>query len=540
LIHSPNQYRELSVLHGDDRGVIGQREERGDRSMKSPRKRLLVWWSLGFALLFLILLATFAHQITRPIEPNENMYVAASALAMDQDLYRDFAFVQMPYLPHLYAFLYSVSDTTQYLLCGRLVTWLTFLATIGCVAGIAWHFSRDIVIAISSVLIFVCCDSVILITGECSNYALASCLSLASYWLFVARRDRIALFFVGILLGIAVCVKLYYAVLVPVFALATWFRLNRPERRFGLTLLFLVGVAIAVLPAFYSLIGDPDRFMFNNLGFHRWKTQVYLDTGYGARMTLHDRIQHGKSCLQHASQMWILYTAVIAVWTLFRRRDQWQPSSDLLLACSLAGITLLAALVPVPAWSQYFAMPVPFLLVIAIQLAGQNLKPGRLLLTATAVAGLVVSGPYYVRAINALGEPVHRTPLVLHDESQKLIEQIDTDHPLIATTCTLIALEGGGRIYNEWALSGFMFELSDHAPEDMLEKYRVTSPKTFHKLLAKRPPDAILARDNVLDAPLSAYAQSRGFRRIENAELGVTLWLPPESKTGSASTAPLR
>ena len=350
------------------------------------------------------------------------------------------------------------------------------------------------------------------------------CTSLAAYWLFVAREGRVSTFFVGALLGIGVCLKLYYTVLVPVFVLAAWFRSDATGTIVARVTSLIVG--IGVLPAFLELLANPDLFMFNNLGFHRWKTQVYIDTNYGDRMTLHARIQHGKTCLQHASQMWVFYTMFLAACVLYQNRRQRKESQDLILACIITVICLLAALAPIPAWSQYFAMPIPFAVVVAIQLAAGKGILGRSLMVAVALTGIVVSGPYYARAISGLKQQDGWTPLMLHDESRKMMQMVGKDAPLIATAGTLIALEGGGRIYPEWALSGFMFELSDHLTDAELEQYRVTSPRTFHHLLDERPPDAIITRDTVVDDSLRAFAREQGYRPIKNEILNVVLWLP--------------
>lgn len=487
------------------------------------------------ALLVLLALATFAHVMARPVEPNEHMYLAASVLAGDAELYRDFAFVQMPYLPMLYSWIYRITGTDHYLLVARLVTWLVLLGSATSIAGIAWHYSRDIRLAVASVIVLVCCDSILLISGECSNYALACFMSLAAYWLFLVRSGRMAWGCVGLLLGLSAGVKLYYSVLVPVFMVAAWYRPQESaDRRSGITAL-VVGVALGVLPAFVMLVADPDRFMFNNLGFHRWKTEVYQEIGYGARMTIHQRIQHGKSVLQHASQIWVLYVGVLSAWVLFRHHRKLNEHFDLLLAIGTSLVCLLTALVPVPAWSQYFAMPVPFFLVTAIVLAARQGLLGTKLMIVLAVAGLIVSGPYLTRAIGQLTDGQGWIPTALHVQSRDLVQRISDrrglasdQRPLIATTRTLIALEGGGEIYPQWALSGFMFEISDRLSDGQIERYRVTSPRTVAAMLDQRPPDAIVTLAHQIDRPLIDYANRKGYRETKNEALGVSVWYPPE------------
>ncbi len=499
---------------------------------------------------------TLAHVIARPIEPNEHMYVAASVLAMDHTLYEEFAFVQMPYLPRHYAFLYSLFGSEHYLLHARMACWIAFMVMTLCVGGIAWHYSRDPIIVITGMIAFVWCDSIILITGECSNYTLAACVSLMAFWAFVSGRARpgtdrrpgtdgwgghwgkAAAALVGLLIGISVCIKLYYAVLVPVFVLASWFRpsavaagVGAPGRRDRVweTAMLIGGVALGVFPAFMQLASAPDAFMFNNLGFHRWKTQVYLDTGYGDRMSLHSRIQLGKTCLQHASQMWVFYVGILAAGVLYRHWRRIGDCFELAVACCLTLTCLSAAIIPVPAWQQYFAMPIPFAMVIALMLASRYKKIGRPLMCAVALTGMFVAGPYYGRAVAKSLHADGRTGSVLHAESRALIAKIGKPRPLVAGTRTLIPIEGGGRIYPEFALSGFMFELSRHLPEDQIRRYCVTAPQALEDLFRASAPDAIITREMEVDRPLIEYARARGYREIKNRVLDVSLWLPESS-----------
>lgn len=484
-----------------------------------------------FAALAGLGLLTLAHILARPVEANEHMYIAASVLAMDHSLYRDFAYVQMPYLAKLYALLFQATGTEHYLLTARIFTWVVMQAGIICVGGIAWRYRRDVVLAIAAMITFACSESILLITGECSNYALSSFLSLAAMWLFVCRRSHFAMAGVGALLGLSVCIKLYYAVLVPGCLIAVIFRPGEKQDRVKQALWFVGGVAISVLPAFWMLVADPDRFMFNNLGLHRLKAEVYQQNGYDDRMTLHQRIQHGKSVLQHASQMWILYAVILALFALYRNRRRLRDQFDLLLALSAACICLLTALTPIPAWSQYFAMPVPFFLVIAIILAANQKQLGTTLMSAVAAAGLFVSGPYYARAVAATIGNNGVTPIVVHDQSRALVQQIasasGSDRPLIATTRTLFALEGGARIYPQWAGSGFLFELTDQLSDTQIDTYQVTAPRTFPELLRQRPPDAIMTTVAGNDQSIADYAQNNGYQKIESSELGVLIWLPP-------------
>ena len=510
-----------------------QAEKLKDEQVEPAVDQVRHWTFVGTLVCVLfaasILGLTLAHVLARPVEPNERMYIAASVLSLNHTRYQDFAFVQMPYLPACYAATYSFLDSQQYLLISRIVTWCTFMVLLACVIRIAWHYVPDPLFAASAAAVLACSESMILVTGESSNYVIPACLSLIAFWLFLSKRSRFSAIWIGVLLGASVCFKLYYATLIPIFIVFAYLSKSDQHSRTSRAWfagVMILGVGVSVLPAFIELLSDPDRFMFNNLGFHRWKTQVYRNIGYGDRMTLHSRIQLGKTVYQHGSQMWFVFVCILASGFLFNQRRRFHQCNDVLMASVLTGACLLTSLVPIPAWSQYFAMAVPFAMVVAIQLCARHPRLARSILCTTAAVGFVVSGPYYARAVAKAVRPSGRVPTKLHLESQKLVQTIPKPNPLIGTMRTLIPLEGGGRIYNEFALAGFMFELSEHLSDERIDHYCVTSPQTIDDLFDERPPDAIITCPLYEDQPLADYASAKGFQEIKNTELNVSLWLP--------------
>ena len=56
-----------------------------------------------------------------PLSHDEHMYVAAGMLLGEHSLYADFAYLQAPYLPFLYALVFDLADQSYLLFCGRAV-----------------------------------------------------------------------------------------------------------------------------------------------------------------------------------------------------------------------------------------------------------------------------------------------------------------------------------------------------------------------------------------------------------------------------------
>jgi hypothetical protein len=70
--------------------------------------------------IFLVLaLGVFSNIMNHPIDHNEHMYISAGVLIQEHALYKDFAYLQIPYSPILYWTFYKVTGTSHYLLSGR-------------------------------------------------------------------------------------------------------------------------------------------------------------------------------------------------------------------------------------------------------------------------------------------------------------------------------------------------------------------------------------------------------------------------------------
>ena len=77
---------------------------------------------LGSVVFLLTTAAMTAYIMTADSDHNEHMYVAASVKMQDRQIYKEYAYVQMPYLPILYSFLYKTSRTDHLLFAARATT----------------------------------------------------------------------------------------------------------------------------------------------------------------------------------------------------------------------------------------------------------------------------------------------------------------------------------------------------------------------------------------------------------------------------------
>ncbi len=143
--------------------------------MKNARHAL---WLLIPIILFATLGAF--SRIMSVLSHNEHMYIAAGVLvAKSQVIYRDFAFVQTPYLPLLYGNVYRLTGLSHYYLAGKLISF-ALLGTSGMFLFLlARRVTKDMVLSLSIAALFLLNMNIVNPAVEVSNYILPLALSLA-------------------------------------------------------------------------------------------------------------------------------------------------------------------------------------------------------------------------------------------------------------------------------------------------------------------------------------------------------------------------
>lgn len=321
-------------------------------------KRLLI----PLAVLTLVFFSIVGRN--RFIDADEGFYLLASRLVFQHDIpYRDFLYTQMPLLPYLYGL------------------WMQFV-------GVSWLSGRFLSACLTSALsmllfIQICRQTKMWTAGICGvllfasstlifgwmplakTYALSSVLLFSSY-MIVSRLSSGSpnwlLFFGGMLLGLSVEVRLYFAALLPVFLLSIYLNRDIAMKRMAL-FYFGSGFLVAMLPAAYFLVFHHASFLFDVIGLHAIRSDEGLIGGFGQKaLTLATSVTVGSkgNGLQLGT---LLLVSSIAI-----RRKRLPDAARLSywIAISLGFISLL----PTPAYGQYLCVIVPFLLVsVACSLA---------------------------------------------------------------------------------------------------------------------------------------------------------------------------
>jgi hypothetical protein len=308
--------------------------------------------------LFLLCFFFFVSQ-HRFIAGDEGFYLLASRLVMQHKVpYLDFFYQQAPLLPYVYGLWMKLAGMSWFstrILSALLSTILGLLVyqhvcheTRKWAAGLA-----AVVLYISSTFVFAWfpiakpfCLAALFLFG---SYALVARLSPSSPWLVAVA---------GLLFGLSVDTRSYVVVCAPLFL--WWiFRRSSAPNGVGSVLWFLGGFAIGLGPALVLFVLSPDRFLFNNLGYHAIRTDAGLVGGWGTKIVIARRLLFGAD--DNGFQFSLLSATSFAAILASRMRR-----GSALLAFGTAVVLVIISFLPTPALVQYFCLCVPFLIVAAV------------------------------------------------------------------------------------------------------------------------------------------------------------------------------
>ena len=93
-------------------------------------------------MIILVFIGIFSLTMNGRMSHDEHMYISAGVLSEHQILYKDFAYLQMPYLPLLYGAIYNLTDTSHYLLFGRLLKCIMIILSAVLIYAISFEFQK--------------------------------------------------------------------------------------------------------------------------------------------------------------------------------------------------------------------------------------------------------------------------------------------------------------------------------------------------------------------------------------------------------------
>lgn len=492
------------------------------------------WFFIG-VLLFAIV-GDFAKIMTH-FNHNEHMYITAGVLvSQNKVLYRDFAYLQMPYLPLLYGGLYQLLGIdSHYYLAGKLVSFLAL-------AGSAWVLfliTRRVLgesnIASGLAALFLLNMSIVGPAREVSNYILPVFLSFLAVFLFESAHQQpnkqpLLMMLAGLMLAFAVGVKLTYAAIVFPFLAVIGLQMLLNSKLFLTTIArqflpLLAGLWIGLLPIAGFIIRDPAVFIFNNWGYHTINTQWRFLTGYTGTMSLSSKLIFAGETFLKTDNLILLSGVTLGVaFSLLDFRRTKKISMGLVLALFLFITGILTALAPTPSFSQYYTIPISFLFILLVYSWGVKIngtfRPQRMAILFMVLASLVNVGMAYIESISDLRYREKWSALYIHDVStkiRKVLHQKDAGMvSKVATLSPLFAVEAGLPIYPELASGPFLYRVGDLLTAEQRNYLIASSPNTIKLLFETDPPIAILTSFyGELERPLVEFALQNGYKEIE-------------------------
>jgi hypothetical protein len=507
------------------------------------RSRALVA-ATAFAVAFLLLLPP---ALRKGFDHDEHQFVAAGALLAGEGLlpYRDYPYFHVPNLPLVYAALFTLTD--HRLLAARLFS-------VACAAGAVAILVHAAAAGLSGLgrvsrLLAAAGTGLLLLanpvfrytTGRTWNHDFPTLLTLlavlcvaeglgpgrrgAGAWTWVAAS--------GLLVGAAAGARLTYLPAVAPFALVVAAGGGPARRRLALLRTFGGGVALGLLPALALLAVAPEQFLFGNFAYRAASTLQKIEIGHQEAMTLAGKLRYLKEVLGEPGNLAL--AAGLAVFVPWARVVRPDPEDGGLLGLRLTLLVipflLGGSLVATPTFYQYLYAPVPFaVLGVALALAWRCARGGspgvhlRVFLVLVAAALAYGYGDY--RDPGLLLRPREWFPTHVRAVAREIRGAVG-EGPVLTMAPTWI-LEGGMRIYPEFATGPFAWRSGHLVPKERRERLGVVSPEEFPEFVAARPPRGILVGfEERQEPPLVDYARARGYRPLDLPGVG-TLWVAPE------------
>jgi hypothetical protein len=297
----------------------------------------------------------------RLIDGDEGFYLMASRLVFEHKLpYRDFFFTQMPLSPYVYGLWMRVAGYSW-------TSARTFCALLAALAGTVLFAqvcaeTKRSAAGLAAISLFASSTLVFAWFTIAKTFALSAVFLLFAYFVFTrpsASHLNRSVAITGLLLGIAIDVRLYLLALAPLFLWWIW-READARHRLKVALWFLAGLTMALLPNIFFLAMAPREYLFGNLLFHAIRSNGGLVGNVGQKLFAVAQLLltgSGGNGLQTTLLLALVFILMVRLKTgsLAARR-----------ALQLAAALALISCFPTPTYIQYFCLCIPFLVLTVV------------------------------------------------------------------------------------------------------------------------------------------------------------------------------
>lgn len=476
--------------------------EKSTHSLMSP----LFLNFLVVMLLLAIAPAIISNSLTKTVTRDEQMYcTAAVLLSQGEKMYVDFPYVaQLPYHPILCAAVFKITNTSHYLFTARMFSCFLDIAGIVILILIIKRIFDDEPIAyplaIAGGLLYLFNPYIDYIIGMAWNHNLVIFATLASIYLFITLNKTKALIIpkvvlIASLLTIATFSRPTTVLLWPIFLIMTC-RKALIANSFSTPCFFVGG----------SLVTAAVPLWVISQAWHAFWLNAFKIPALNAQFLMSQNLSYSKIDLTIeaiiVNNPFLIISIVGYLLTLifiYRRDKDINLTDDFLLILLVTIAFIIITYLPPTCWGQYFAIPVPFflLLMMASMKSIMHFK-GKFhfaLLCMIIAASSIIS---IFSHPQVLGKTEHfrydrslLEPFKINKIAKEISGAVNTDQPILTLT-PLYALEGNLPIYNQLAAGIFTYRIADMLTPEEREIANIIGPDEIANLVKVRPPAAVI------------------------------------------------
>ena len=370
---------------------------------------------------------------------------------------------------------------------------------------------------------------------------------MLSFWLFVTtdfnRKTKYPrLLLIGVILTVAVFTRLTTGLIMALFSVILLFQTGRPaKQKIENIIAFTTGCIIAFIWPLYLLLSAPKAIYYNAYVTPR----LYVNWLYEIGRVLYRPRVFKYVVLTPANLALILLALCLWIMTSrIRKKSKLPIMQGSVLAILLPLVFFIIAFLPPTMWTQYMAMPVPFMVAgLAYPMAFlRNLAAKdefkRYFFIATGSLGIavivaVVAYPVVPTRVAFITHYNKWLPVYAHRISEQIAETIAPGKKIL-TLAPLYALEGGCEIYTELSAASFVYSIAGLLTEEQRNITHSIGPKQIPALIDDYPPDAMIlgVELDIHEKPLLNEAEARGWKRLTAGQNGIQFYVRPKAHRG--------
>jgi len=498
-------------------------------------------WAAFLIGTFIALPFTLALALGISLSHDEHQHLAAGVLFAKDGLlpYRDFPYFHVPYLVYAYGLLFQFTD--QFFLASRFFSAACAALTGGAVFAIAWRlfparsFPQRAAIALSALVLMLSAPVFFNTAGHSWNQEPSTLLAFLSFLcLPIAHqppKPALRLLASGLLLGLAIGMRVTFAPLVLPFAVMLWLAGTPVKERIRTVLIFGAAIALALLPVVWACFAGLDGFVFGNIQFPKVNIEYRFATGEPRTMTLLTKLRFLFKEVMRPNGILFFGFIVMGLMAAYRARTTHRALPRLFVFFLLIlPFLLLGSLAPSPSMDHYYYPFAPFILAGLLTLFADipSGAPKSRWTWGMATASVIASAAFGAASydeITHLFSPQQWSSKQMRLEAAELRRLVPEGKVL--TLAPTLPLEAGLKIYPEFATGPFAWRVAPFVQKELRAASHIIGPEELEARLAKDPPAALLlGYDKRWEGPLKNYAKAHRYRRISFLE-DRQLWLAP-------------